>query len=208
MLGLSGSRQTGINPRMAALRAKLSETSEPDLARLAMSGSEVQAQSALDEICRRFAPRVRLYGWKHLRDSFNVEELVQRVLLVVVRSLKERSVLEPEAFASYVLGVARVQSLELVRKSRREPPASDEQMTELWVDPQSEPEPQALKRLSDCLERLPERERSVIVLSYLQEENSPIIAKNWGTTVQNIRVIRHRAIGRLRDCMGHTEVLS
>ena len=48
-----------------------------------------------------------------------------------------------------------------------------------------------------CLEALSERERSVVIASLFQEESidSP------GLSPGNIRVIRHRALGKLRACM-------
>jgi len=62
-------------------------------------------------------------------------------------------------------------------------------------------EPLDLIRLQDCLRRLPERERSVMVLTFYQEESSDSLAFTLGLTSANARVIRHRALRRLRDCM-------
>ena len=62
-------------------------------------------------------------------------------------------------------------------------------------------EPLDSAQLNDCLQRLPERERSVVVLTFYQEESSEGVAATLGLTSANARVIRHRALGRLRDCM-------
>ena len=65
-------------------------------------------------------------------------------------------------------------------------------------------EPLDVPRLNDCLQRLPERERSVVLLTFYQEESSDGVAETLGLTSANARVIRHRALGRLRECMTGT----
>ena len=69
------------------------------------------------------------------------------------------------------------------------------------------PEPLALDpdRLAGCLEGLSERERSVVVMSFFADKPADEVAKEIGTSGGNVRVIRHRALGRLRDCMGADE---
>jgi len=58
-----------------------------------------------------------------------------------------------------------------------------------------------LDRLRRCLERLSERERSVVVLSFYAERRSAEIASEVGLSAANVRVVRHRALVRLRGCM-------
>jgi RNA polymerase sigma-70 factor, ECF subfamily len=56
-------------------------------------------------------------------------------------------------------------------------------------------------RLALCLAKLPERERSVVILSFYSDEPADAVARELGLTPGNARVIRHRAVARLRDCM-------
>ena len=55
--------------------------------------------------------------------------------------------------------------------------------------------------MADCLRRLAERERSVIVLSFYEERTAADVASMLGTTAGNVRVIRHRGLARLRSCV-------
>jgi RNA polymerase sigma-70 factor (ECF subfamily) len=55
---------------------------------------------------RRLAPRVRLYGLRHLRDRHAAADLVQQVLLMTLERLRAGKVREPERIASFVLGTA------------------------------------------------------------------------------------------------------
>jgi RNA polymerase sigma-70 factor (ECF subfamily) len=66
------------------------------------------------------------------------------------------------------------------------------------------PEPLALDpdRLAACLEALSERERSVVVLGFFSDKAADAVGAELGISGGNVRVIRHRAITRLRECMG------
>src|SRR4051794_8038774 len=59
------------------------------------------------ELCRRFAPRVRLYGLRHLRDEDRARDLVQAVLLVLVEAVRGARIEEPEHVDRFVLGTCR-----------------------------------------------------------------------------------------------------
>jgi RNA polymerase sigma-70 factor (ECF subfamily) len=68
------------------------------------------------------------------------------------------------------------------------------------VEPPERPDLDEAK-LSGCLERLPERERSVLVLGFFADKPADVVARELGLTRVNARVIRHRALLKLRDCM-------
>ena len=57
-------------------------------------------------------------------------------------------------------------------------------------------------KLAACLEALAERERTVVVLTFFADKSGDEVARELGLTAGNVRVIRHRAIARLRGCMG------
>ena len=56
-------------------------------------------------------------------------------------------------------------------------------------------------RLRECLARLRERERSVLVLTFYAEEPSGVIATRLGMSPDNVRTVRHRAFVHLRRCV-------
>jgi RNA polymerase sigma-70 factor (ECF subfamily) len=57
-------------------------------------------------------------------------------------------------------------------------------------------------RLAHCVQTLKERERSVVVLTFYDEQSAAETAGFLGISQANVRVIRHRAIQQLRECMG------
>jgi RNA polymerase sigma-70 factor (ECF subfamily) len=56
-------------------------------------------------------------------------------------------------------------------------------------------------QLLRCLERLSERERSVLLLSFFDDQPAQQVAGALGLSEGNVRVIRHRALQRLRGYM-------
>jgi RNA polymerase sigma factor (sigma-70 family) len=56
-------------------------------------------------------------------------------------------------------------------------------------------------QLAACLEALAERERTVVSLTFFADKSGDEVAKELGLSAGNVRVIRHRALARLRACM-------
>jgi RNA polymerase sigma-70 factor (ECF subfamily) len=170
--------------------------------RIAEAGAAAPDAAAETELYRRLAPRVRLYGLRHLRDRHAAEDLVQQVLLMTLERLRAGEIREPERIASFVLGTCRMTVLEMRRGTRRR-----EVLLETWGDAAEAfmaPEPPAFDpdRLAGCLEALSERERSVVVMSFFGDKQADEVGAELAISAGNVRVIRHRALGRLRACMG------
>ena len=75
--------------------------------------------------------------------------------------------------------------------------------TELDVAVQPEPEGTALdvSALFRCLGGLDVRARTILQLSFHDERSAEEIAGALETTSGNVRVVRHRAMKQLRDCL-------
>lgn len=175
-------------------------TSDAELALRVAAGGE-GAAAAETELCRRLAPRVRLYGLRHLRDSSAADDLVQEVLLLTLERLRAGRVREPERLVSFVLGACRL----VVRNQRRGRRRRADLLDRHAGAFPSHAEPDLLgfdlDRLRECLERLAERERAVLVETFYAELPSAVIAAGLGLTPDNVRTVRHRAFVRLRDCV-------
>jgi RNA polymerase sigma-70 factor (ECF subfamily) len=171
--------------------------------RIAGAGGAPRPDAAAEaELYRRLAPRVRLYGLRHLRDRQAAADLMQQVLLMTLERLRAGEVREPERIASFVLGACRMTVLEMRRGTRRR-----EELLQGSADAEEAyeaPEPLALDpdRLAACLEALAERERSVVVMSFFADKAADEVGAELGLSGGYVRVIRHRALGRLRACMG------
>lgn len=171
-----------------------------DLARrVGARGPDAAAAEA--ELCRRLAPRARLYGLRHLRDAAAADDLAQEVLLLTLERLRAGRVRQPERLASFVLGTCRL----VVRNQRRGHRRREALLDRFAAVFPRRTEPDSLlldrPRLQQCLERLAQRERSILVLTFYAEQPSSEIAARLGLSPDNVRTLRHRAFQRLRDCV-------
>jgi RNA polymerase sigma-70 factor (ECF subfamily) len=57
-------------------------------------------------------------------------------------------------------------------------------------------------RLGECLKALAERDRTIVSLSFFLEQSADEVGAALGMESGNVRVTRHRALARLRGCMG------
>ena len=171
------------------------------LARRIAAAGAAPDSAAETELYRRLAPRVRLYGLRHLRDPHAAHDLMQQVLLMTLERLRAGKLREPERIASFVLGMCRMVVLEIRRGTWRR-----ETLLETYgntAEAVEVPEPPALDadKLAGCLQALAERERTVVVQTFFADRSSDEVAKAMGLSAGNVRVIRHRALARLRKCM-------
>ena len=185
--------------------SRLADLDDGALARRIAEAGATPDSAAETELYRRLGPRVKFYGIRHLRDRHAAADLAQQVLLMTLEQLRAGKVREPERIASFVLGASRMTVLEIRRGTRRR-----ETLLETWADAAEAfeaPEPLALDpgRLAGCLEALSERERSVVVLTFFADKEADEVGADLAISGGNVRVIRHRALARLRKCMGAGE---
>ncbi len=188
-----------------AMTGLVEATSDAELVRLigaqqTPGGAGAQGRkSAEAEVCRRFAPRIRLYGLKHLRDEERARDLVQAVLLAILVAAREGRVEDPERLYRFVLGTCRNTSMRMRELDARATPVPTEELDVPsflqdieFVDTGA---------LVQCLAALDLRGRSVVSLSFYEERSAEEIATRLDTTAGNVRVLRHRAIAALRRCL-------
>jgi RNA polymerase sigma-70 factor, ECF subfamily len=180
--------------------ASLDAFSDGSLARAVAEMKPGEAIEAETELYRRFAPRVRLYGLKHLRDRGAADDLAQQVMLIVIERLRAGEVRDPDQVPSFVLSTSRLVAVGLRRTatrrehllgrfdSRHEAVAPDE-----WsID---------AARIAPCLAAIGERERTILLLTFYGEKSSEEIGKALGMTSGAVRVGRHRALASMRTCL-------
>ncbi len=177
------------------------ELNDAELVRQIGSGSDREAEA---ELFRRMAPRIRLYGLRHLRDEHASEDLTQQVLITTLEALRAGRLREPDKLASFVMGTCRMTVLDLRRNAQRREHLLEQFGTELRASVQPSLSHLDHEQLTRCVQNLKEREKTVVVLTFYDEQTSADVAGFLGVSEANVRVIRHRAIHQLRDCMGAT----
>jgi RNA polymerase sigma-70 factor (ECF subfamily) len=172
---------------------------DAELARRIGEGVDRDAEA---ELFCRMAPRIRLYGLRHLRNETAAEDLTQQVMITTLETLRAGRLREVGKVASFVLGTCRVAVLDLRRGAQRRERLL-EQFGADMLAPVQPPMPSLdREHLSRCVQGLKERERAVVVMTFYDEQASPHVAQFLGVSEANVRVIRHRAIHQLRACMG------
>jgi RNA polymerase sigma-70 factor, ECF subfamily len=196
--------------RYAILRGMESPSIEPsreeaELARRIAGTAAGSAREAEAELYRCFAPRVRRYGLKHLRDEQAAADLMQQVLLVTIEALRAGKLREPERIGSFVFGTCRMVVLEIRRGGARRDRlllqyADDVPFADASVAPRLDHE-----RVEKCLDRLSERERAVLLMTFYEERPAAEVGRVLNLSEGNVRVIRSRGLERLRDCVMGTK---
>ncbi|HEX5162276.1 MAG TPA: sigma-70 family RNA polymerase sigma factor [Steroidobacteraceae bacterium] len=168
--------------------------------RIATAGAQRDA-AAEAELCRRFAPRVRLYGLRHLRSEAAAADLVQDVLILTLQKLRAGEVRELEKLASFILGTCRQTVIDGRRGGIRRERILEAFAPTLDVAVEDSDAAPDTARLEHCLQHLPERERSVLVMTFYDDRPADEVGVALGLSAGNVRVIRHRGIERLRRCV-------
>ena len=186
-----------------AVHEPASAPDDSDLAqRIAAPRGDPDAEA---ELCRRFAPRIRLYGLRHLRSATAAGDLVQDVLMMTLTKLRAGALRDSGKLASFILGTCRQMVIDGRRGGHRRERIL-ETFSASFVELTEESEQSLdIQRLESCLARLAERERSVLVMTFYDERPADEVGAALGLSPGNVRVIRHRGIEKLRLCIDAQE---
>src|SRR5436190_18248354 len=136
--------------KMTSSRNKAS-TSDSDLVQRISSGGDADAEA---ELFRRMAPRVRLYGLRHLRDEYAADDLTQQVMITTLENLREGRLREAEKLASFVLGTCRMTVMDLRRNTQRRQHLMNQFGVDMLTPAQSTVPDLDREQLSRCVQGL------------------------------------------------------
>jgi RNA polymerase sigma-70 factor (ECF subfamily) len=184
------------------------EEEDAALVRRIAAAAPKRDAAAEAEVYRRFAPRLRLFGLRHLRNEAAAADLVQDVLIITLEKLRSGVVRDAERLAGFVLGTARQCIVDSRRNTARRERILDTFPIDLPALVDEGSEPLDTDRLGECLQGLPERERTVLLMTFYADDSAQTVGTALGISAANVRVVRHRGIERLRACMNLDEELS
>jgi RNA polymerase sigma-70 factor (ECF subfamily) len=172
-----------------------------------VAADAAERRAAEAELCRRFAPRIRLYGLRHLRDEERARDLVQTVLCALLQALRAGRIDDPERVDRYVLGTCRNSVQRLRAADARARPTAGEELAEMLDDQAfaqaaaARDEGPPMAALFRCLDALDLRAKKIVHLSFQGGYATEQIAAALALTPGNVRVLRHRALRALRRCL-------
>jgi len=160
------------------------------------------------EVCRQFAPRIRAVALRHLRDRSLADDVVQEVLAAVIVALREGRIERPDLLGPYVLSTCRRRIADAHRTEARRSALTEE----LGLDPATTQRSADLDEKRLDIDRvviaftpLSGRERQVVNETFTAERSAEEIARAIGTTAAHVRVLRHRALAKMRAALGWEE---
>jgi len=180
---------------------KMDNQEVADVIRAVLAGK----QPEFSRLVREFGLSVRSFIHARVRNVADAEDIAQETFIAAYRGLSK---FDPDqSFEAWLIGIARHRVLVHFRSSDRRHKANQRfreeclmriasELTEIEGQFGRDP----LKRLMDCVEKLPERMRQVI-RARLRGEDGSMAAKLLNTTRGAIYMLQLRANENLKHCM-------
>jgi len=155
-----------------------------------------------------FGNLIRIKASIRLRSREALEDIRQETLMRVLRNLRNGVIEHPERFGAYVNSVCSNVMLEHFRGDSRW-----SQFTNERAEPESDGSDGESTLLQDerrglvrqALQELPVKDRRLLHRIFMDEEDKDAVCAEFGVTREHLRVLLHRARGRLRATMRKAE---
>lgn len=185
--------------RVVVLSIPVVIDSPAELTRRAGAGD----RSAEQVLCQRLVPAVRAFARRRLIGAEAVDEFTQDALVLFVEALRQSSIREPERVGGFMLGICRNLALDRARQRERRQALWERygEVFEPFTPAASETHAYEVAQLEDCMSQLSRRAREVVRLSYIEAKSHAEVAHELAISEGNARVLRHRTLEALRDCM-------
>ncbi len=193
---------------MTPLGAAQEPLDDAALARSIAAAGCAPASEAEAELCRRYLRRLVAFGRRRLGSEDAAWDLAQDSLILALQKLRGGEVRDPERIGAFILGVARTLAIARQRDRHQEHLSLADSESTLPAFEPTLRDPFAHARIADCLDALPDKHRSVVLMSFYAEQKSDEISASLGLSQGNVRVLRHRGVAHLRDCLGLSAVVS
>ncbi|MCP4594026.1 MAG: RNA polymerase sigma factor [bacterium] len=159
---------------------------------------------AFARVIRRYQDQVASWMWRFTQDRQQLEELVQDVFVQAYFSLPRYR--ESNVFEGWLHRIATRVGYQHWRRRRREAGRRHTDLQE-WdgaADDDSQQEPTHVRTVQDALERLPPRDRLVLMLRYLEERSVAETSALTGWSQAMVKIQSFRARKKLRRLLEDT----
>ena len=157
-----------------------------------------------EHFARYFGNRIRIKVGIRMRSREAQEDVRQETLLRVLRNIRNGVIEQPERFGAYVNSVCSNVMLEYFRGETRWAQFPDEgtepESGEAGVETRLLQE-ERRHHVRQALSVLSAKDRSLLHRIFLDEEDKDAVCEEFGVSREHLRVLLHRARGRLRASM-------
>jgi RNA polymerase sigma-70 factor (ECF subfamily) len=166
---------------------------DADLA-LAIARGDRRAEEVLYE---RFSRRIFYLARRELRSHDLAEDARSETFLRVIAAIRDGRLRSAQSLASFVLQTTRFVAREAMRQRQRTSAMTDpeERAAEIAAEPVDIDMVDAVR---DVVRALPPRDREFVRLFYYEELSTEAIANRLEVAPERVRLIKSRALQRLR----------
>lgn len=160
---------------------------------------------ALDEITSVITGYLARFRAYEIRDSW--DDVIQEVLVALIRSHRTGAIRDARAFVSYTGMVTRSKLADHGRRASRPgaaDPVGDPELAEAGRDPSTTPPPPQTDELVDleqALDRLPERQRAVVYHIYIEGRAYQEAADLLGMPLGTLKRMQSQGLKALREIL-------
>jgi RNA polymerase sigma-70 factor (ECF subfamily) len=195
----------------------LSPTSTFDLLEQAKNGNPQALSRAFEKHRRRLAVLVHFKLGSQAREFADAEDVVQETCLRAFRDIASFSYQSPGSFFRWLAAIADHVIVDRVRYQNRECRAGEEvrfrsATNPLGPDPADSKTPsrllaqrEAVQRLLDRLDLLPEDYRQAILLAKIERLSTAEMAARLGKSRESVALLVYRAVKRFRELSDASE---
>ncbi|MFZ5738231.1 RNA polymerase sigma-70 factor (ECF subfamily) [Rhodopseudomonas thermotolerans] len=163
----------------------------------------VQDRAAFETLFRHFAPRLKSYFARRGGDPALAEEITQETLVAVWRSAAQFDPARASA-STWIFTIARNLSIDRLRQAKR--PSFDPNDPAFVPDDEEPPDrrlerTETEQRVRDVMETLSFNEKSVLMLSFYEDQSHSAIAEQLGLPVGTVKSRIRLAFGKLRAAL-------
>ena len=154
-------------------------------------------------LCARLAPAIRAFARRRLQSADAIRDFQQDVLMLFVEALRRGAVEDPPRVGGFVLGICKNVARDRVRRRERRDELWDMFSADVMPFVAGPPDHATVEvlRLEACLTQLSQRARDAIRLAYAEQKSHAEVAAFLKISESNARVLRHRTLHALRECM-------
>ncbi|MCB9596510.1 MAG: RNA polymerase sigma factor [Sandaracinaceae bacterium] len=176
----------------------MAERTDEELMRAYVAGDH----AAFRELFTRYAPMLMRLTVRHLRSDELAREVVQQTFFQVHAARNDFH--QDRKLRPWVFTIAMNLVREHYRKQKRRSETGLDEAREPAVQGERGPieQRQRVELLRAALERLPDTQREVVELHWLEERPFAEVAEIVGSTEGAVRVRAHRAYKRLKELLG------
>lgn len=187
---------------MASIQTPVINDNHPDPLGLLMQRAQEGDSAAYKTLLNTISPLLKTYLRTRLFSREHADDITQEILLAIHAV---RHTYNPEQpFKNWMYGVARHKMIDYMRKAgrRNANETNDVEFETFMADGAKNPE-EALsaKQLRQSLEKLPEKQRQILLLTKVEGFSMAEAGQKLGMTETAAKVAAHRAYKKLKELL-------